>query len=59
MFGFSILFALAMPNGSVKGLDLPSWFGYIFYPLAVICILYALRKKAGKNDKKDDDKPDE
>ena len=58
MPSFSILFSLAMPDGSVKGFDLPNWVAYIFIPLAAAGFLYALCKKAGKN-KSDDDKPEE
>ncbi len=47
-----------MPDGSVKGFDLPNWVAYIFIPLAAAGFLYALRKNAGKN-KNDDDKPEE
>ena len=51
MLTVSILFALALPNGNVKGLDLPDWFGFIFSPLAVVLFWYAVRKKAKKDDK--------
>jgi hypothetical protein len=59
MLTFSILFAIAMPNGNVKGLPLPNWVGYLIIPLAVIGYLYARRKKAEKDDNNDDDKRDE
>jgi len=40
-----VFFAIAMPNGNVKGLDLPDWMIYTIFPLAVIGFLYALRRK--------------
>ena len=59
MLALSILFALGLPQGNDKGLDVPGWVGYIFYPLAVAGIWYALRKKAEKDVHDNDDKHDE
>jgi hypothetical protein len=45
MLAFSVLLAIGMPSGNFKGFDLPDWASYIIYPLAVIGVLYAWRKR--------------
>ena len=45
MFAFSVLFAISRIGGDFKGLDVPDWVSYSIFPLAVIGILYAWRKR--------------
>jgi hypothetical protein len=45
MLAVSVLLAISRLGGNFKGLDLPDWVNYMIFPLAVIGILYAWRKR--------------
>jgi hypothetical protein len=37
-----------MPNGEVKGLDVPDWIFYVFLTLIAVGIIYTSRKNGRK-----------
>jgi hypothetical protein len=44
----STLLAIGLPQGHVKGFDMPVWADFILIPMALILFLYALRRKNKK-----------
>jgi hypothetical protein len=53
------LFAIGMARGDTKSLDMPGWFDYGIFPLALAAVMiFVWRKKAAEDDDNDDDKPD-